>query len=69
MSGYFDTRGPEAHRCTLPGTFGPYDGWRCDCGKAYVREMLPARDTNPGESPYQWRREARHDKTPRKGVR
>jgi hypothetical protein len=61
VSEYFDPREQEKHRCLMPGTIGPYEGWRCDCGKAYVLERLPDRDVNPGESPYQWRRSAKHD--------
>lgn len=58
---FFDPVQPEEHRCEIPtGTFQKR-GWRCGCGKAYVREELPARDVNPGEDPYQWRRAPEHD--------
>ena len=57
---YFDPTPKPKHRCVLPPVgFGR--GWRCDCGKAYVRETLPDRDVNPGEDPYQWRRSTEHD--------
>ena len=49
------------HRCVLPSWSTAKKGWRCDCGKAYVQEFLPARDVNPGELPWQWRRVPEHD--------
>lgn len=61
---FFDPNPPPEHRCVLPCTYAAKDGWRCECGKAYVRETLPARDVNPGESPWQWRRAPEHDTEP-----
>jgi hypothetical protein len=61
MGEFFDPVEPVEHRCKPPTTFGSHLGWRCECGKAYVKETLPARDVNPGELPYQWRRAPEHD--------
>lgn len=58
---YFDPTEPPEHRCALPAISSMHKGWRCTCGKAYVVEMLPDRDVNPGELPYQWRRSPKHD--------
>jgi hypothetical protein len=55
---------PE-HRCKLPMPLMAHpNGWRCECGKAYVKELLPSRDINPGEFPHQWRRAPEHDGEP-----
>jgi hypothetical protein len=61
---FFDPSEPKEHHCPLPNPDHIFvqDGWRCDCGKAYVRRMLPERDVNPGESPWQWERSPQHDK-------
>lgn len=57
---FFDPTPQVEHRCPLP-TSAMQPGWRCDCGKAYVRETLDARDVNPGETNWQWRRAPEHD--------
>ena len=56
---FFDPH-PPTHRCQPPG-YRTKDGWRCDCGKAFVFETLPERDVNPGELSWQWRRAPEHD--------
>lgn len=62
MGRYFDPNPEPPHQCALPMVFHrEFDGWLCDCGKAYVIEMLPARDILPGESTWQWRRAPEHD--------
>lgn len=65
MGEYFNPHEKREHRCVLPGTIGPNDGWRCLCGRAYVREALPTRDGLPGVSPYQWRRSPKYDRHPK----
>lgn len=63
MGEYFDPHSRSKHRCAVPSpsSFREHDGWRCDCGEAYVIERLSPRDVNPGELPYQWRRSPEHD--------
>lgn len=67
MSGeFFDPRPPKPHECKPPPPWSALNsGWRCECGKAYVREALSARDINEGEDPYQWRRAPEFDKVHR----
>lgn len=57
---FFDPTPKPEHRCAPP-RHATQDGWACECGRAYVRETLPARDVNPGERPWQWRRSPEHD--------
>lgn len=51
---YFDPVTPKTHTCPLPDAerFPMQSGWRCDCGKAYVREMV----SQHGETWWQWKR-------------
>jgi hypothetical protein len=57
---YFDPPKPKPkHECKLPNpdTFGTPDGWRCECGKAYVKESW----WQHGESGHNWRRSPEND--------
>ncbi len=64
---YFDSDPEPEHVCSLPVEhFGEKRGWRCECGLAFVKESLPARDVNPGERPWQWIRSPEHDETYRR---
>jgi hypothetical protein len=57
---FFDPTPPALHRCPLPAV-RMQNGWRCQCGKAYIVEALGPRDTNQGEPPWQWRRAMQYD--------
>lgn len=66
MTGEFFDPTPKAlHHCELPPFKVTYvfRGWICECGKAYEAEHLGEHDTNQGESPYQWKRSPRFDRT------
>lgn len=60
-AGFFNPFQQPEHRCQLP-TSAAQEGWRCSCGKAYVRFWLPERDVLPGETAWQWHRAPEHDR-------
>lgn len=62
MGLFFDPVKPKEHRCPLPSS-RTHNGWRCDCGKAYVVEHMGERDrgVDPTEPNWQWRRAPEHD--------
>jgi hypothetical protein len=50
---YFDPPEQERHACQPPSpNWAGKEGWRCECGKAYVREQV----SQHGETWWQWRR-------------
>lgn len=58
---FFDARPKPTHRCEPPEPIGisavTGDGWRCDCGRAYVL----TRESQHGETWRQWRRAPEFD--------
>lgn len=60
---FFDPRPGPPHECKLPDAEHSFaDGWRCPCGKAYVRRNL----SQHGESWWQWGRAPEFDEDPRR---
>ena len=56
---YFDPTPKPQHRCKCPDPnhyFHP-PGWRCECGKAYVRYQ----ESQHGKSWWAWKRAPEHD--------
>lgn len=64
---FFDPVPTGEHRC-FPPPYRTKNGWRCDCGRAYVFESLHPREVNQGELNWQWRRAPEHDKRTKKGL-
>ncbi len=59
MGEFFNPNPPAPHHCNFP-RYHLTQGWRCDCGKAYVVENF-GHDTNPGELSWGWKRAPQHD--------
>lgn len=63
MMTFFDPMPKRKHRCPTPevrdAIILSLKGWRCDCGKAYVIEMV----SQHGEYWRQWKRSPEHDET------
>lgn len=50
---FFDPPEQERHACKPPSlNWVTKDGWRCECGKAYIREQV----NQHNETWWQWRR-------------
>jgi len=65
MGEFFDPTPGPGHDCDLPEYAWHLGGWRCECGKAYVKVHYEARDTNPGERSWDWQRAPEHDRPER----
>jgi hypothetical protein len=56
---YFDPPAVDTHKCNRPDAdrFSLQNGWRCDCGSAWVREQV----SQHGETWWQWKRTPEFD--------